>query len=298
MTPRYHPGSSSDESGYFPPGKSILRKVHDERIVGAIYGQLSLLKQASNPLAFTGLMQSTSGLDAPFKRLARTAQKMEVVFFGSRAEADRVTAGVRRMHANVQGTIERDAGKFEAGSRFSANDSDLALWILACLADSSLAVYKNFVGPLSHQELRQFWQEYKLVGELFALAPEAMPDTYDDFRAYMRGKLDGDDLFVTDEARELGRQVAFALPLPPHFLPALPAVNLAVLGLLPQSLRQMYRLQWSPLHNAAFQSMALASRLSHPFVLPALRRGPSGDEYGQVARTEARLNHWRKLQSN
>src|SRR3954454_3381560 len=57
------------ESGYFPAGESMLRRVHGERAVGLLYGQRALLMQATDPLAFTGLIGSTGGLHAPFERL-------------------------------------------------------------------------------------------------------------------------------------------------------------------------------------------------------------------------------------
>ncbi len=287
-TPKQRGKRGSADRGYFPAGTSILRKVHEERVVGALYGQRSLLMQATHPLAFTGLIDSTTGLDAPFRRLARTAQSMETVYLGTCAEADRVTAKVRRMHARVEGTIDRDAGPFKAGSHFSANDAHLALWILACLADSSLATYKAFVGTLSRPQLQQFWQEYRQVGQLFGLAPDTMPATYEDFRHYMHLMLGSPELFVTDEARELGRHVAFQVPVPLYQLPALPAINFAVLGLLPLRVRRMYRLPWSPALSAAFQSMALGSRISRTFVPSVLLRGSSTANYSEVARTEAR----------
>src|SRR3954470_3587197 len=83
------------ESGYFPAGESMLRRVHGERAVGLLHGQRALLMQATDPLAFTGLIGSTGGLHAPFERLARTAQLMEKIYFGSKHDADRV-AGRRR----------------------------------------------------------------------------------------------------------------------------------------------------------------------------------------------------------
>src|SRR4051795_6796361 len=91
------------ESGYFPAGESMLRRVHGERAVGLLYGQRSLMMQATDPLAFTGMMGSTGGLHAPFERLARTAQLMEKVYFGDKRQADRVAARVRAEHAQVRG---------------------------------------------------------------------------------------------------------------------------------------------------------------------------------------------------
>src|SRR5690349_24543377 len=65
------------ERGYFPAGESVLRHVHEQRAVGLLYGQRALLMQATDAVAFTGLLGHTTGLSAPFKRLARTAQAME-----------------------------------------------------------------------------------------------------------------------------------------------------------------------------------------------------------------------------
>jgi uncharacterized protein (DUF2236 family) len=275
-------------TGYFPRESSVLRKVHEERAVGLLYGQRALLMQATDPVAFTGLMGSTAGLDAPFRRLARTAQTMEVVYFGSRDEADRVTARVRRMHAHVNGTTDRQAGPHPAGSPYAADRPDMLLWILACLADSALSLHHWFVGPLSRSQLERFWSDYLIVGELFGLDPADAPRSYRDFRDWFRGRLASGELHVTGQAREIGRRVAFALPLPATRRPALPAINLAVAGTLPPDVRRMYRLPWTPAHDAAFRSLAIGARLTRPVVPAALRRGACGRDYEAVARTEAR----------
>jgi uncharacterized protein (DUF2236 family) len=275
------------DRGYFPAGESVLRRVHEERAVGLLYGQRALLMQATHPVAFTGLLGSTKGVDAPFKRLARTAQIMETVFFGSCAEADRVTGRVRRMHAHVRGVTDRPAGPHPAGSPYAADRPDMLLWILGCLADSALAMHRWLVGPLSRSQLEHYWDDYLLVGELFGLDRGEAPRTYRDFRSWYRARLDSGELFVTDEARELGRRVAFALPLPVRRRPALPAINLAVAGTLPPAVRRMYRLPWTPAHDAAFRSLVIGSRPSRPVVPAALKRGACARDYELVARTEA-----------
>jgi uncharacterized protein (DUF2236 family) len=277
------------ESGYFPAGKSVLRKVHGERAVGLLYGQRALLMQATDPLAFTGLIGSTGGLHAPFERLARTARLMESMYFGERHEADRVAARVRAMHARVRGETDRPVGPVPAGTPFAADRPDLLLWILACLADSALNVYRSFVGPLADPAQRErFWSDYLLLGELFGLPREAAPADYGAFREYMRSRLTSDELFVTDEARELGRQVAFRLPLPARRRPVLPAVNLAVVGTLPARVRRLYRIAWTPAHDAAFRTLAVGTRLSRPLLPHDVRRGRSARDYAVVARAERR----------
>ena len=267
------------EPGYFPAGESILRHVHEQRAVGLLYGQRALLMQATDSVAFTGLLGNTKGLNAPFRRLARTAQAMETVFLGPRSEADRITSMARKMHAHVRWTTD-------AGDRQAADEPGHLLWILACLADSALAMHHWFVGSLSRDELERFWDEYLLVGELFGLPRDEAPGSYREFRAWFRDRLESGELRVTEQAREIGRHVAFELPLPVGRRAALPAINLAVAGTLPPAVRAMYRIPWSPAHDAALRSLAIGSRLSRPMVPLALKQGACARDYEVVARTE------------
>lgn len=276
------------DRGYFPAGESVLRRVHEERVVGLLYGQRALLMQATHPVAFTGVLGSTKGLDAPFRRLVRTAQTMEAVYFGSCDEADRVTRRVRRMHARVRGVTDRAAGPHPAGTPYAADQPEMLLWVLASLADSALALQRWFVGPLSRSELQRFWDDYLVVGELFGLDRADAPPTYRAFRDWLRARIASGDLHVTDEARAVGRRVAFELPVPASRRPALPAINLAVTGTLPAEVRRMYGLPWSPAHDAAFRSLALGARLSRPLLPAPLRRGACAGDYEAVARGEAR----------
>src|SRR4051794_9997137 len=74
-------------AGYFTD-ESMLRRIHRERAV-ALSGPRALLMQAAHPVAVRGLLAHTSAIDEPYERLARTAEVMSTVGFGSRADADR-----------------------------------------------------------------------------------------------------------------------------------------------------------------------------------------------------------------
>jgi uncharacterized protein (DUF2236 family) len=266
----------------------VLRRVHRERIVGVLYGQRALLMQATHPLAFAGLTANTNGLEAPFRRLVHTAKTMEVVFFGSREDADRQTRRVRLMHERVRGAIDESAGHYPAGSSYRADDPEFLLWILACLADSAETFYERFVRRLSDEEREAYWQDYLLVGEMFALPREQAPPTYAAYRAYIEERLASPDLFVTEHARELGTRVAFDLPVPDHRRPALSVINFAVLGSLPPRVRDLYGLSWSPRQERMLDLLALSLRATRPFAPRNVRRGSSARDYDVVARTEAR----------
>ena len=274
------------DDGYFPRGRSALRMVHRERAVGRLYGQRSLLLQATHPPAFAGLNANTRGYSAPFRRLVHTAKTMEVVFFGPRADADRETARVRDLHGRVRGAIAEPAGRWPAGSTYAADDPDLLLWILACLADSAETSNERLVHPLTPRQREGFWRDYLLVGELFGLPRTDAPATHAEYRAYMGERL-ASDLHVMPEAREIARQVAFELPLPATRRWALPAINLLVVGLLPPRVRALYGLRWSPAHDAAFSGLAAGIRTTRPLLPRAAVRGSTGPEYELVARVEA-----------
>jgi uncharacterized protein (DUF2236 family) len=277
-----------EDGGYFRRGESVLRRVHGARIVGFTYGQRALLMQATHPLAFAGLMANTRGLEAPFKRLAHTAEMMERVYFGSREEADRTTAVVRRMHARVRGRLQEPAGPWPAGSEYAADDPEFLLWILVWIADSAQVAYEAFVRGLEPAEREDYWRDYRQVGELFGLAGEQMPPDYSGYRRYVAERLASADLFVTEDARELGRRVAFRLPVPTTRRPAMEAVNLAVLGLLPGRVRQLYSLPWDLGREAAFRALCASLKAGARLAPAAVRRGSCRRDYELIARTEAR----------
>lgn len=276
------------DDGYFPRGRSVLRRVHGAKIVGVVYGQRALLLQATHPLAFAGLIANTGGLDAPFRRLSHTAKAMERVYFGTRAQADRETARVRALHARVAGHLDAPAGPHPAGSAYRADDPEFLLWILACLADSAQRAYEACVRPLGAAEREDLWADYVRVGELFGLARADAPPTYAAYRAYMQERLAGRDLFVTEQARELGLRVAFDMPVPANRERGLAVINFLVRGLLPTRVRALYGLPWSDGDERRLTALTTALRLSARVTPARLRRGSSAREYEVVARTERR----------
>jgi uncharacterized protein (DUF2236 family) len=200
----------------------MLRRVHRERAV-ALSGPRALLMQAAHPVAVKGLLAHTSSMDEPYERLARTAQVMSTVGFGSRADADRVTRRVRALHR-----------------RYRVDQPDLLLWVLFTLVDSGLVVYQLYVGKLSDEEQAGFWEDYKQVGRLFGLCDGDMPDTLEDLREYKREMLAGDVLHVSDWARRRAREIVLEPPVPWLARPLLETVNFVTIALLPDRIRREY----------------------------------------------------------
>ena len=252
-------------AGYFTDD-SMLRRVQREHAV-ALGGPRALLMQATHPVAFDGFFAQTSSLKDPYARLQRTAGVLNAIGFGTREEADAATRRVRAIHRRIRGTLKEPAGRFPAGTPWAADDPALLLWILGTLVDSNLLVYRRYVRPLTRGEKQAYWEDFKVVGELFALPRDEMPDTIEDFEDYMRGMLESGDLFVSGRARELAIDIVMRPPLPPVMLPVRELINQVTVGLLPREVRRLYGFRWDPARAAALRGQQEYIRR---LLLPAL----------------------------
>jgi uncharacterized protein (DUF2236 family) len=256
----------------------MLRRIHRERAV-ALSGPRALLMQATHPLAVAGLLAHSSGMDEPYDRLARTAQVMSTIGFGSRADADRVTRRVRAMHRRVSGRIPVAVGRYPAGTPYRADDPELLLWVLFTLVDSGLVVYQKYVRSLSRDEQAAYWDDYKVFGRLFGLRVRDMPATLDDLDAYRERMLGGDDLHVTDWARARARQIVLEPPVSLVARPLVETVNFVTIALLPDRIRDMYG--FAPLPPAFVRRALVAGGAEYvkraviPFLPDRLRLVPS-----------------------
>ncbi len=266
----------------------MLRRVHGERAVGLLYGQRALCVGAVKPLNYVGTSRHTRNKSTPFQRLAHTGEMFEAIFFGTRAEADRVLNAVRRMHEQVVGVLEEDAGPHPAGTPYSAFDPQLMLWTVAVIADSAEWFYERMVRGLREREREALWQDYVRFAELFGLPPRHVPATYAEFRGWYEEQLAGDDLSLTAEARYMGHASAFAIPMPASRRLGKRVHDAIMLCSLPPRVRELYGLRCTLAHHAACAAALTASRGVRPLLPRRLVRGSCIPEFRMVAATERR----------
>lgn len=274
--------------GYFPRGSSTLRRVQEERLVGLFFGQRALAIGALNPLNYVGTAEHTKGKLRPFKRLASTGNAFETIFFGTREEADRVLASVGRMHERVRGALPEDAGRFPAGTPYSAYDPELMLWTVAVAAESAHFFFELFVRPLTPAESDAFWRDYVRFGELFGMPAAVAPVGWREFRAYWDERLASADMHLTEEARYMGHATAFEIPLPTHLQPAKRVHDLIMLGSLPPRVREIYGLPWTQAHATAFRAAVHALRTGRTLAPRVVTQGQNKRSFDLVASTERR----------
>jgi len=275
------------DDGYFPRGRSILRMVHEEKAVGLMYGQRALCVGAVKPLNYVGTSEHTHNKRTPFRRITHTGGMFEAVFFGSRAQADRVLNAVDVMHERVVGELPEDAGPhYPAGTPYSAFDPELMLWTIAVIADSAEWFYDRLVRPLTAEEREALWQDYLRFAELFKMPLSVAPTTYLEFREWYAGQLAGPDLHLTDEARFMGYASAFEIPVPSNRRPAKRLHDLLMLGSLPERVRELYGLRYTSAHAAACTAALAAGRFARLLAPRSLTHGSCIPEFEMVAQTE------------
>jgi uncharacterized protein (DUF2236 family) len=277
---------SGADLGYFPRGSSMLRRVQEERVVGLFFGQRALCIGALAPLNYVGTSEHSEGKLTPFKRLVHTGIQFETIFFGTRAQADRVLARVDHLHQTVNGALPEDAGVHPAGTPYSALDPELMLWTVAVMMDSAQYFYELFVARLSPAEREALWQDYVGFAELFGMPREAAPPTYPAFRSWWNAKLASEEMFLTDEARYIGRATAFEIPMPRSHQLGKRVHDLIMLGSLPERVRELYGLSYSPAQAAAFAAAVRFARAAVAVTPRSARRGRNTRSFRLVERTE------------
>lgn len=246
---RSHAERLASRDGYFPPD-SVVRRLGNSPVTPFLGGGAAVLLQVAHPLVAAGVAEH-SGYDRDlWRRLVRTLRALYLITFGDKDEAERAGAAVRAVHRRVRGTLTTQLGCFPPGTRYSADDPELMLWVHTTLVYSSLAAYERFVCPLTDDERERYVAEMNVVAELFGTPPAVLPSSYAAHRDYLRGQLSSDAVTVTAPAREIA-SVILATPIPGPVRLLVPAHRLATARLLPARIRREYGLQWNGLRELA-----------------------------------------------
>ena len=224
---------------------SITRRVNRENVL-LLGGGRALLMQLAHPLVALGVDEHSDFRIRPIRRLRRTIRMTMAIVFGDRDTAVAAARAVNQAHSHVR------------GEGYQALEPDLLLWVHATLVDSALVTYETFVRPLPAGDREDFYRESKVLGRLLGIPREAFPPTIGDFRSYLADMMaTGGPVRVGPRALELSSQVLRPrLRLLPG--PVLVPLGVITAGLLPETLRDQYRLAWGPRSRRAYR-LAVAS---------------------------------------
>jgi uncharacterized protein (DUF2236 family) len=225
----------------------LSRRINAERLMLLAWSRAILL-QLAHPLIATGVAEHSAfreGPTAAARRLHHVVRAMLALTFGDPDKQRAAIAGINRIHKSVNGQLRQTLGRFPAGTRYSAEDPDLVLWVHATLVESVVLAYDAIVAPLDTRERDRYCEEAVWVPVALGARDADVPRTWSDMMRYVEEVHASGALFVGDMARELASAV---LSPPFAFLggPLTWANRLITRGLLPPSIRAAYGFKWSP----------------------------------------------------
>ena len=229
-------------------------------------GRATVLMQLAHPLIAAGVAHHSDYRSDPYSRLRRTLDTMYTIVFESADDAREAAEKVTFIHSHVEGVSED-------GRSYSALDPHLQLWVHATLVEGSVKVYERFVAPLGRKDLARYYEETKVVGELFGIPRASLPETYPDLKRWMRDLIDSGEVRVTDLARQLAEPIVRPLRIVPRSISSRSALITPVL--LPPPIRAGYGLRLSTPKAALIAVGTRASRLVTPRLPGGLRVHPT-----------------------
>jgi uncharacterized protein (DUF2236 family) len=219
----------------------------------------ALLLQLAHPWVAAAIAEHSRTLADPIGRFHRTFNTVFTMVFGTLDQALAAAHRLHRRHAAVTGILPWTAGRFAAGSHYSANELSALLWVHATLVETALLTHDLVLPPLTNSEREKYWDEARLFAALFGIRQVDLPSNWTSFTAYNEAMSRSDILTVSPAARDIAQQIfcgrATKLPVPKWYL-ALTA------HLLPERLRGEFGLTFGEREQRSMSvALALIRRL-------------------------------------
>ncbi len=231
----------------------LSRRINAERILLLGWTRAVLL-QLAHPLIAAGVADHSTfrgGTIAAFSRLHHTVVSMLALTFGDEGDRERALEAIRAIHRRVHGTLPAACGRFPAGTRYSAEDPALLLWVHVTLIESILLVYERLVAPLTDAGRDRYCLDSADVAIALGARAGDVPRCWKELQACLDREYRAGSIAVSNQARDL----AAALLSPVASRAAAPLTAMATLlaaGLLPAQVRRDYGFAWSPRRERAF----------------------------------------------
>jgi uncharacterized protein (DUF2236 family) len=164
-----------------PPPGGITWKIAGERLALLAWPRAILL-QLAHPLVAAGVAEHSdfrSSPFAPFARLHATVETMRQLTFGTDQQAAAAVQRILGVHDRVNGSLGEATGAHARGTRYSAHDPALLLWVHATLLDSHVRVLEPVLGPFTPDERDRYCRETAPLATVLGATNGEVPSTWD-----------------------------------------------------------------------------------------------------------------------
>jgi len=263
---------------FFDPASKIWA-VHREMVL-LLAGGRALLMQLAHPKVAAGVAAHSRFQEDPLGRLYRTMSRMWSIVFDEESQAREALRQVEMVHKRVRGNVPADEAS-HGGAVYNASDQELLLWVHATLIDSAMVAYNLFVETLNAAERAEYYSDSKKLAALFGIQENNIPSSLVAFDSYMTQILSSGEIVPGSIARNLAVDVLY--PGPWILRPAGPLFRLVTAGLLPETLRDGYGLEWNGRREKKLLLAAKAIRALLPVTPSIVRIVPNARKSERVS---------------
>jgi uncharacterized protein (DUF2236 family) len=217
----------------------------------------AILLQFAHPLIAAGIHEHSdfrARRSAAVRRLRHTVRAMLALTFGTPADRQGTLDRIAEIHRRVNGRLPHDVGPFAAGTRYSAEDPGLLLWVHATLIESVPMFYELLVAPLSESQRDAYCMEAAGVPTALGAEPAAIPRSWAALEAYLERMHSSGEIAVGTQARELAGAI-LSPPFGPLAAPGTSVNRLLTLGTLPSVIRAQYGFEWNDRDERRFMRL-------------------------------------------
>ncbi len=214
---------------------------------GLLAGAANVIMQLARPPVGHGVVESRveSGnvFHHPVKRTRTTLTYLAVAMMGTDAERAAYRRWVNKSHAQVRSTDESPVA-------YNAFDTDLQLWVAACIYKGFEDTYAVFMG----RDAEPYYRAAASFGTTLQVRPEMWPADRAAFDEYWAAALD--EVHIDDTVRRYLTALADLRFLPRYLsVPLGPFHRFVTTGFLPSRFREEMRLEWSEARQRRFDAL-------------------------------------------
>ena len=164
--------------------RSVSWRIFKNPVAVFVGGVAAVILELAEPRVRAGVWDHSSFRADPLRRLQRTGLAAMVTVYGARSVAERMIAGIVRMHGGI-------AGETPAGEAYHANDAGLLTWVQATACFGFAEAYSRYVCPLSSESFDRLCAEGVPAAHLYgALGAPASGAELRALFASMHGRLE------------------------------------------------------------------------------------------------------------
>ncbi len=242
--------------GYYT-ADSVTWRVHSDTAM-FVGGIRALLEQALHPQAMAGVAAHSNFREDAWGRLQRTGDYVGTLTFGSKEEADKLSARVRKVHEMLK-----------------VDEPELLLWVHMAMVDAFLDTAVRSGLKLSPTEQDKYVDEMVTFAELVGIESREVPRTVGQMENYFQEIMP--KLSASDDAKRAALFIALP-PLPPllrfgtPIAPLWGGITSLAAAALPRWARKLYGWPTVPGQDNATDLALKATRSALLFLPESLRQ--------------------------